>query len=84
MPLNTWIRNALQTPRTLMSVASVCLLLNFLVAAVSRHADPRWTDMLDATQGFFLGVSIPLMLMAVRLRGREGGCASHQERTRVS
>jgi len=77
MSLNTWIRNALQTPRTLMRVASVCLLLNFLVAAVSRHADPRWTDMLDATRGFFLGVSIPLMLMAVRRRSRQRGCASH-------
>ena len=77
MSLKNHARNVLQTPRILMRVASVCLLLNFIVAAVSRHADPRWTDLLDATQGFFLGVSIPLMLMAVRLRSRQGRCASH-------
>ena len=77
MSLKTWTRIAMQTPRTLMRAASVCLLLNFIIAALSRHADPRWTDLLDATQGFFLGVSIPLMLMAVRLRSRQGRCASH-------
>ena len=77
MSLKNHARNVLQTPRILMRVASVCLLLNFVIAAVSRHADPRWTDLLDATQGFFLGVSIPLMLMAVRLRSRQGRCASH-------
>lgn len=76
MSLKTWIRTALQTPRTLMRVASVCLILNFVVVALSRHADPRWTDLLDTAQGFFLGVSIPLMLMAVRLRSRQGRCAS--------
>lgn len=77
MSLKTYARTIMQTPRILMRVASACLLLSFLVAAVSRHADPRWTDLLDATQGFFLGVSIPLMLMAVRLRSRQGRCASH-------
>ena len=76
MPLATFIRTALWTPRTLMRVASVCLLLNFAIAAMSRHADPRWTNALDAAQGFFLGVSIPLMLMAVRLRSRQGRCAA--------
>ena len=77
MSLKNHARNVLQTPRILIRAASVCLLLNFVIAAVSRHADPRWTDLLDATQGFFLGVSIPLMLMAVRLRSRQGRCASH-------
>ena len=76
MSLKTWIRTALQTPRTLMRVASVCLIANFVVAALARHADARWADQLDAVQGFFLGVSIPLMLMAVRLRSRQGRCAS--------
>lgn len=76
MSLKTYVRTALETPRTLMRVASVSLILNFVIAALSRHADPRWTDRLDAAQGFFLGVSIPLMLMAVRLRGRQGRCAS--------
>ena len=49
MPLATFIRTALCTPRTLMRVASVCLLLNFAIAAMSRHADPRWADALDAS-----------------------------------
>ena len=76
MSLKTSVRIALETPRTLMRIASVCLILNFLVGAVARHANPRWTDVLDAAQGFFLGVSIPLMLMAVRLRSRQGRCAA--------
>jgi len=78
MPLMTSIRTAMRTPRTLVRIASVFLLLNFGVAALSRHADPRWTDLLDAAQGFSVGVSIPLMLMAVRLRAGRGHCASHQ------
>lgn len=77
MPLMTSVRTAMRTPRTLVRIASVFLLLNFGVAALSRHADPRWTDLLDAVRGFSVGASIPLMLMAVRLRSRDGRCASH-------
>ena len=64
-------RSRIKNPERVLRSGMACLLVFFIFTIVRRYVHPPtllWEDVLDGSQGLFLGVAIGLIFIAGRLK----------------